>query len=157
MEINKRQLDRIRKKAEEEYKMADFVCCPYLKKDISFNAKGLEHVKFKRRNQARSMQDQFIRLRSLPLAKKIISLSHTLQGFQERNEMVRIKGKGKWKHKMKGVEYYEFVAVIKDVRVRVIVKQVDGGELHFWSIIPFWKMDIISEKRLVHNGNPSED
>jgi len=31
-----------------------------------------------------------------------------------------------------------------------------GGELYFWSIIPFWKMDI-NGKRLIYSGNPVED
>jgi len=65
--------------------------------------------------------------------------------------MVRIKSNKRWAHKMKLVTYYEFIAVIKDVRVRVIVRREDGGEPHFW------RMDIIFEKRLLHNGNPSED
>ena len=91
----------------------------------------------------------------MPLAQKIVVLSHTLQGFQERNELVPVK-RNKWTHEMKVVNYFEFVAVVGGVRVRVIVKQVENGEPHFWSIIPFWKMDMHG-KRLIHNGNPCED
>ncbi len=158
MDISDKKFIHIREKAEREYKNVSSVYCPYLRKDVAFNAGGLEHLKFKRRNHARSRKDQYVRFRCLPLASKILSLSHTLQGHQERNEMVRIKeGKKKWNHIMKLVEYFEFIAVINEFRVRVIVKKVDGGALHFWSIIPFWKMDPISEKRIMHNGNPSED
>jgi hypothetical protein len=39
--------------------------------------------------------------------------------------------------KLKDVCFYEFVAVPDNVRVKVIVKEVTGGEKHFWSIIPF--------------------
>lgn len=155
MEINKIKLDKIKKQAEEDYKKIDSVLSPYLKKGVAFNAKGLEHIKFKGRNKARSNEDQYMRLKYLHLAKKIIKASHTLQGHQERNEMVKVK-RGKWTYEMQAVNYFEFVAIIGDVRVRVIVKKVAGGELHFWSIIPFWKMDI-NNKRLIHNGNPSED
>lgn len=155
MQIDDKKLDEIKKNAEEGYKKVGVVNCPYLKRNVSFNAKGLEHIKFKGRHKARSNEDQYIRLRSLPLAKKIVELSHTLQGFQERNEMVSVK-RTEWNHEMKSVNYFEFVAVIGDVRVRVIIKKIEGGEPHFWSIIPFWKMDI-NKKRLIHNGNPSED
>lgn len=157
MDINNEKFKNIQDAAEKEYKLINLIFCPYLKKDIYFNAKGLEHLKFKRRNNARSRQDQYIRFRCLPLAPKIISLSHTLQGYQERNEMIRTKDKKKWTHEMKSVEYFEFIAVIKDVRVRIIVKKEENGIHYFWSIIPFWKMDIVTEKRLLHNGNPGED
>ncbi len=155
MDISEEKLNEVKEKAEAEYKNFGNVFCPYLKKEVAFNAKGLEHIKFKGRNKARSTVDQYIRLRSLPLVKNIINLSHTLQGFQERKEMVMVKNK-KWGTIMKSVNYYEFVAVVKDVRVRVIIKNVDGGEPHFWSIIPFWRMNILG-KRIIHNGNPSED
>ncbi|MFH1946827.1 MAG: hypothetical protein ABIJ23_01560 [Candidatus Magasanikbacteria bacterium] len=155
MDISDKKFKKVQEKAEQEYKNINSVFCPFLKKDISFNAKGLEHIKFKGRNKARSREDQYIRLKCLPLANKILELSHTLQGHQERNEMVKEKSK-RWSHKMKSVNYFEFVAVVGDVRVRVIIKKVEGGELHFWSIIPFWKMDIYG-KRLIHSGNPGED
>lgn len=146
---------KIKKQAEKDYEKIGLINCPYFKKNIAFNAKGLEHIKFKGRNRARNTQDQYIRLKCLPLAKKIVEKSHTLQGFQERNEMIRVKRKN-WSQEMKLVNYYEFVAVIDDVRVRVIIKKEDGGELYFWSIIPFWKMDI-NGKRLIHSGNSKED
>jgi len=157
MHISEEKFKNIQNKIEKEYKNINSIFCPYLKKDILFNAKGLEHLKFKRRNHARPRQDQYIRFRCLPLVSEILSLSHTLQGYQEKNEMIRVKNKQRWTHEMKSVEYFEFIAVIKTIRVRVIIKKEDGGEPFFWSIIPFWKMDIINEKRLIYNGKPSED
>jgi len=155
MEINEKKFNNIKEEAEKEYKKIGSVRCPYLKEGVAFNARGLEHIKFKNRNQARSNEDQYIRFRCLPLANTIIKASHTLQEFQKRKEMVGSK-KGKWTKIMKQVEYFEFIAVIKEVRVRVIVKKVDKGEPHFWSIIPFWRTNVLG-KRVVHNGNPSED
>jgi len=155
MDIRDEKLVELKEKAELEYKEIGSVFCPYFQEDVNFNAKGLEHIKFKGRNKARSHQDQYIRLRCLSLAPKIISLSHTLQGYQERNEMVNVKS-GKWKYLMKSVNYFEFVAVLKEVRVRIIVRKVGSGEPDFWSIIPFWRMDKFGN-RLIHSGNPSED
>ncbi len=149
------KFNKIKEQAESEYKKVKSINCPYLKKSVAFNSKGLEHIKFKGRNKARNIQDQYIRLKCLPLAKKVLEKSYTLQGYQERNEMVRVKN-NKCTHKMKLIYYYEFVAIIVDIRVRIIVKKEEGGELYFWSIIPFWKMDI-NGKRLIHSGNPKED
>lgn len=38
---------------------------------------------------------------------------------------------------LKLVTYYEFIALIKRDRVKVIVKQIENGQRFFWSIIPF--------------------
>ena len=59
---------------------------------------------------------------------------------------------------MKSAAYYEFVAVINGYRVRVILKEVEGGDgKYFWSIIPFWKMDKITGKRIMCSGKPELD
>ena len=58
---------------------------------------------------------------------------------------------------MKPVKYYEFIAVVKRNRVRVIVKQIDNGHKFFWSIIPFWGMNKKTMSRLLHDGLPEED
>lgn len=156
-EISFDRLSEIRAEAENKYKNIGKVFCPYLNAQVSFNARGLEHIKFKGRNKARSSDDQYIRLRALPLAKYIVEKSHTLQGFQQRNEFVTFKSK-KWNSILKIVTYYEFIAVMKghELRVRVIVKVEEGAEPHFWSIIPFWKYGRDGNK-VIHYGNPCED
>lgn len=53
--------------------------------------------------------------------------------------------------------YYEFIAVIENIRVKVIVKHVEGGEKFFWSIIPFWRVNGEASKRILHTGNIEED
>ena len=52
--------------------------------------------------------------------------------------------------------YYEFIAVVENTRVRVIVKEVGTAPRYFWSIIPNWKIGG-DGKRKIHNGNPEED
>ncbi len=53
--------------------------------------------------------------------------------------------------------HYEFVAVIKKARVRVVVKQVGVGPKYFWSIIPFWRQNEVTGRRMLHNGRPETD
>ncbi len=156
-DIDQKKFHKAHQEAENFYKNIEKVFCPYFKEEVAFNAKGLEHLKFSGLRRARSHGDQYIRFRLISLAPRIVKESHTLQGISVRRSMERVKTNSRWESVMRMVTYYEFVAVIKDVRVRVIVKQVEGGQKYFWSVIPFWKMDKMSKKRLTHSGKPETD
>ncbi|HVM77244.1 MAG TPA: hypothetical protein VMU07_03780 [Candidatus Paceibacterota bacterium] len=156
-DVDEVKFEKARDEAESFYKTIGEVWCPYLQEKVIFNAKGIEHIKFKAIRQARSHRDQYIRFRLISLAPKIIQSSHTLQGISMRKGFEREKTHNRWEIVMRTATYFEFVAVVRDVRVRIIVKQVENGPKYFWSIIPFWKMDKITGKRLLHNGKPSED
>ena len=58
---------------------------------------------------------------------------------------------------MKEVVYYEFIAVIEKVRIKVIVKQIDGGDKYFWSVIPYWGIDKNNSRRILYGGDPECD
>ena len=62
---------------------------------------------------------------------------------------------------MRVVTYYEFIAVMEShnskVRVKIVVKQVEGSEKHFLSIIPFWGTNKNTGERIIHSGNPEND
>lgn len=139
------------------YKDVGNIWCPYFKEQIAFNAKGLKHLKFQGERKARLRRDQYTRLRLLSLAPQIVKDSHTLQGVSMRKNFERMNINGRWETRLCMVIYYEFVAVIKDVRVRVIVKQVENHPKYFWSIIPFWKMDKITGARMLSSGKPETD
>ncbi len=157
MKIDKEKFIKEKVKAEEFYKKLGTVRCPYFEEDIFFNAKGLEHLKFKRKNHARATDDQFIRLKLLHFAPKILKLSRTVQGVSNRNifELLRVNNRNEYK--MVNAYYFEFVAVIDSIRVRVVVKQIGTSPKYFWSIIPFWKVKKENGGRKTHNGNPEED
>ena len=83
MEIDQEKFKSIKTKAEEFYKKIGEIHCPYFEENISFNAKGLDHIKFKSWNRARLVENQYLRLKFLYLAPKIVKKSHTLQEFRE--------------------------------------------------------------------------
>lgn len=139
------------------YKQTGAVYCPYFQTTIAFNAKGLEHLKFNRHNHARPKSDQLLRFKLLYLAPQVLKLSHTLQGFSSSKSLERVKINNRWEYKPKHVTYYEFVAILEEVRVRVIVKQVEGGEKFFWSIVPFWRIKKNQTGRAMHSGRPETD
>lgn len=157
MDIPIEKFDRTKQEAESFYKFLGEVRYPYLDVPVSFNAKGLDHIKFKEWNRTRSIAEQYVRLRLLSLAPDIVRTSHTLQEFYETNRFERQKINSRWEQRVIRVRYYGFVAVMRKTRVKVIVKEVEGGKHFFWSIIPFWKTrrDAFSGKikKILHEGD----
>ena len=131
--------------------------CPYLKERICFNSKGWEHIIFKKRDRYRARKDQYVRYKLLPLAIKIISNSHTLQGFRITNKFEIVNINSRWENLLKQVTFWEFMAVMEDVRVKIIVKQAEGGEKHFFSVIPYWRIRPGTNERILYGNFPVND
>ena len=157
IEFTEEQFRDTKEKGEELYKRVGEVYCPYFKEKISFGAQGLEHLKFKRREKARLEKDQYVRFKLLHLAPEILQASHTLQGMQETKKFERMRIHSRTDTVLAAVSYFEFIAVIRRNRVRIIVKQVEGGRKFFWSIVPFWRMNEATKSRILHDGQPEED
>ena len=149
--------EEIRTNGEALYKTFGEVYCPYFKEVVSFSAQGLEHLKYKRRDRARTDTDQYMRFKLIHLAPEIIKLSHTVQGVLETNKFEQIRVHNRTELVLKYVTYYEFIAILKRNRVKVIIKQIESGTKVFWSIIPFWGMNTATMTRLLHEGDPEED
>jgi hypothetical protein len=155
--FDKSDFEKVKNNAEIFYNSIGEVYSPYFKEKIAFNAKGWEHLKFKRREKPRLPQDQYMRFRLISLAVEIIKSSHTLQGIWETSKFERIRINSRTENIFKPVNYYEFIAVIKRNRVKLILKRINGGQIFFWSLIPFWGMDKSTMSRILHDGFPDED
>ena len=156
LEFTDADFEKIKEDAETFYKTIGSIRCPYFQENINFNAEGIEHIKFKSWNRARSKNDQFMRLKLLRLAPETIRNSKTLQGVFEKKVLVSKKVNKRREKVLTDVIYYEFVAVLEHKRVKVIVKQIRGGEKFFWTLIPYWKMDGF-HRRVLYEGNPETD
>ncbi|MCX6764358.1 MAG: hypothetical protein NTU58_01485 [Candidatus Nealsonbacteria bacterium] len=154
---NEDDFQKIKSEAEEFYGTINDIYCPYLKEKIAFNVKGLKHLKFISDRQARPRKDQYSRLKLIRFAPEVLKLSHTLQGIWRIKRFESQKTNSRWEQVLKDVIYYEFIAVIENIRIKVIIKEVLGGEKHFWSIIPFWGIDKMTSKRILHGGDPEID
>lgn len=154
---DKEDFQKVKNEAEEFYKTIGEIHCPFLKEKIAFNIKGLKHLKFKSDRQARPKKDQYSRLKLIQLAPEVLKQSHTLQGIWQIKRFEVQKTNSRWEHIIKDVIYYEFIAVTNNVRIKVIIKEVLGGEKHFWSVIPFWGIDKATSKRILHSGNLEND
>ena len=149
--------EKVKQEAEKFYSSIGDVHCPYFEARVPFNSKGLKHLKFKSEKVARPRIDQYSRLKLIPLAPEVLKSSKTVQGIWQTKKFETQKTNSRWERVMKDVAYFEFIAVLKGVRLKVVVKEVSGGEKHFWSIIPFWGIDKNNHKRTLHSGNPEED
>lgn len=151
------EFKKIKGDGEALYKSLNEVYCPYFKEKVSFGADGLSHLKFKTRSKARLEQDQYMRFKLLHLAPEILRASHTLQGVLETKQFERIRVHGRTDILLKPVIFYEFIAVVKRNRIKIVVKQIDNGKRFFWSIIPFWGMNTDTIGRILYDGMPEED
>jgi hypothetical protein len=100
---------------------------------------------------------QYVRFKLFHLAPQIIASSHTVQGVLHTKNFEWIRSNARTECVLKDVSYYEFIAVLEDVRVRIVVKEIESGPKFFWSIIPFWKRNNALQIRLLHSGNPECD
>ena len=151
-------LEKQKQKAEEIYKQIGRVHCPYFGEDVAFNSKGLKHIKFKSQGKARERKDQYMRLKNIYLAPEVLGKSATLQEFNVKKVFVKVKTNTREERVLKSVRFYGFTSILKDgnvsKRLKIIVREVEGGRKHFWSIVPFWQSN--KELRL-HSGNLEQD
>lgn len=154
---NEKDFSKVKEEAEKFYHSIKEIRNPYFGENIVFNAKGLRHLKFKSDQKARSNQEQYTRLKLLRLAPEVLKKSHTIQGVWETKKFEEQKTNKRWEKTLKEVAFYEFIAILENLRVKVIVKEVRGGIKYFWSIIPFWSVDKISSRRILSSGDPDFD
>ena len=159
MEIDDLKFNKIREDAEKYYYGIGRIKCPYFNEDVNFNSEGFEHLLFKSWNKTRSRSEQYMRLRLLPLVCQVISKSHTLQEYDEKQIFVRQKINSRWEKRNKMVYYYVFVAIINDFRIKVIIKEIAGGEKFFYSLYPSWKVDDVNgnQRKVFYSGDLEND
>lgn len=152
-----KKFDEAKIAGESLYSSLSEEFCPYFQEKIVFNSKGLEHLKFRRHGKARSRSDQYMRFKVLYLAPKVLGASRTLQGISKLQTFERIRMHSRVETKMVPTIFYEFIAIMDEARVKVIVKQINGGEKFFWSVVPYWKMDQRDNTRQFGSGDPDSE
>lgn len=157
MNFTPEEFKKIKECGERFYKSFNEVHCPYFKEKVSFSSQGLEHLRFKSRERVRPDKDQFMRMKLIHLAPEVLKNTHTVQGILETKKFEKVRINNRTDTILQLVTYYEFIAVIKRNRVKIIIKQLENGKKFFWSIIPFWRMNKETKKRILHEGNPEED
>jgi hypothetical protein len=128
------------------YKSIGKLYCPYFKDFIHFTDTGFNHLQFKNKHTLRSLKDRDMRMKHLPLAIKLIGQSHTLQNKAYRNRFEERHVNARREIALLSVIYYEFIAVIEEKRLKVVVKQVENREKTFLSIVPLFQQKMPPEE-----------
>jgi len=101
-----------------------------------------------------------MRYKLLPMAIEVLRNSKTLQEYETQITFIEVKQNKKRKNILKEIQFFGFIAIIKEWKLKVIVRQVGEGKKHFWSIIPNWKTRRTKEgvkQFLNHSGDLYED
>ncbi len=138
--FSEKKFDTVKKFAHQEYYSFAPVACPALKNElVYFTAEGFSHLIFKNKKRERGKKDQFARFHFLSMAREIIETTTTIQEMEESFQEVTIKIKKRKEKTLKKVIWWAFIAVIKNLKLKVILKKTGNGKIVFWSVIPFWK------------------
>ncbi|MFA6446773.1 MAG: hypothetical protein WCW31_00760 [Patescibacteria group bacterium] len=156
------RLEKAKANAKAIYAAHSKVSCPYLHEQVHFNNEGFEHLLTRTWNRGRSSVEQYTRLRLLPKAIEVIEKSHLIQEYKESQTIVRVNSNSSWSKRLKQVIYYVFIAVYPQsgLRIKVIVKQVEGGKPFFWSVYPSWRVEkdgAGNDRKVFYSGNLEVD
>lgn len=140
MQLTEEEYSKVKEEAKGIYAEFKPVKCPALNFElVHFTSEGFNHILYKNKYGARTIQDQYMRLKILDLAREIIKISTTYQEFEEKLQEVLVEIKKKKVKTTKLCKYWGFIAVIKKKKLKVIVRRIGEGKIHFWSVIPFWR------------------
>jgi hypothetical protein len=152
--------EKIRQDAENFYKKIGCLRCPALNNEyVFFTSEGFNHLMYKGSRKERSRNDQITKFKLLPKARYIIETSTTFQEYDETLTSIRRKMHKRVVDDSAVAKYWGFVAIIKDIRTKVIVRQIENGQKHFWSVIPSWAIYQYRDIKMINKseGNLKED
>ena len=115
---------------------------------LFYNSEGFNHLIYKKKSE-RSKNDQITKFKLLPIAKEIVSISTTFQEYDEGLiEIIRKRFKKRVKETAL-VKYWGLVAIIRNKKVKVIIRQISNGQKHFFSVIPAWTINHYNNTKII--------
>lgn len=152
------------KKAHDFYESIKEIASPVLG-SVHFNSEGFMHILFgdTERNEKRDWKDQIKRFELFRNVPHLLKNMAHYQEYDERMERVEMKMNKERMTVVKRVRYWGFVAIIKNDtrRIKIVLRQVGEGKIHFWSVIPAWKTkhykDINKIEVTLHKGDLAKD
>ena len=121
-----------KQKAKKNYFAIGDISCPaFPGEQIVFNAKGFNHLFYKGPRSGRTKINANLRIRLLGRAVELLKKSTVVQEEDFYN--------GYYRGKKKKYKFWAFEGVIKERRIKVIIRQIGKGQKHFWSVIPAWR------------------
>ena len=142
--------EKLRESSENFYKKICAIRCPALNNEcVHFTAEGFNHLMYKGARHERGKNEQITKFKLLPKARDIIEISTTFQEYDESLTMMRKKRFKKIVEESATIKYWGFVAIIKNFRVKVVVRQIGNGQKQFLSVIPAWKTQYYRDIKII--------
>jgi len=128
--------------------------------EVILNSDGFMHLVNKNGKHKRDWKNQVKRFELLDYLILALEGMKFYQEYQKLHQPIKVKRNKTTLLEFKEVQYWSFIAVIKDkIRIKVILKKTGNGNLIFWSIVPGWKLKGYKEfkKIVLSKGDPEND
>lgn len=128
--------------SRELYDATPEILCPYFKSNITLTSDGFNHLLHKPNRQPRNIQEQRLKLKLLKSGLHILNNAGTVQEYRKTLEKCGVPRKDGFS-KTKQAEYWGFHDIVGKepmILIRVIVRKIGDGKLHFWSVMPIGKI-----------------
>lgn len=125
--------EEAKRKAKELYSKIGSVWCPALGQRINFNRVGFQHLLQKER-KFRPKSERLRRFALLPYAKEIVSDYRGSIVYEKRKVFRRREIDGEDTSVASIMYFWAFADEWDGRRIKLVIRQVDGGEKHFFSI-----------------------
>jgi len=154
---NNRFFEQKREKAKQLYDSYGIIFNPFLKQEISLSADGFHHLRYSARRE-RNKSEQILKFTLLPLGLRIVKTAATLQEYRKLFSPVGEKSKRDGAVAMRMVEWWGFVAIFveREIKVRVVLRKVGEGNIHFWSVMPYSHLKRGRKQKLFTEGLEDE-
>jgi len=151
--------NKLKESAEQYFHSVGKVYCPAFDEAVHFVAEGFNHLVFKSPRSERERPSQILRFKLLPLAKELVELTTTYQEYEETLQERVVKRHKHIEKRSLPVQYWGLIAILRGRKVKVIIRKIGNGQLHFWSVVPAWVTNKYRDLRFFSTmkGNPEED
>lgn len=143
-------------KAEIFYKNIGKIKCPFFNDYIIFDSEGFHHLVYKN-GVERSKNEQTTRFKLLYNAIELLKLTNTNQEFLVNFSMINRKKFKKIVKENIEVKYWGFMAIVKNIRIKVVIKMIGNGRIHFWSVFPAWNTKYYQGVKIIENFDKDFD
>lgn len=139
------------------------VYCPYFSEEVYFSSDGFRHLLYKGslygHFKLRKKSQRMLRLKLFKLAPRLLRITTTVQEYHQEKQFVLVTYNQREENILKSIQYWGFIAIISDQKVKVVVKQIGEGQKQFWSIIPNWitRKSYEQYKRFYYSGDLQHD
>lgn len=118
------------------YSAQPLIHSPFFNGDIVLGPEGFRHLQVSAQGE-RTNEEQVQRFALLPLTLHILKTATTLQRYRKRPATLYPQGETRSLKERKMVQWWCFTALFlsRALRVKVVVRKVGDGKLHFWSVM----------------------